>query len=1168
MIYPRYIEMSWEEFESADYEQELGRLLSVIPLSTVLALCRRNLNHLYIFLHYFDDSQIARTHPKMYLPYLCHIIYRVPVQWIILHVLKIIDVRYAFQLANSAFCHYFPVYGYSYEYFNVRESTWKKFISVSPGTMDISVHDAWNRLTYLRSSMRELMENNIEIRLCEYIKLDKMAFVQKLLHNSTSMTKYVKLLNSQIIPYCNSNRIQYEGLIVETIARKEWPVTQKLKVVHEYIYDLSNRISALEKMTFSCEEELETIRKYASSNGLIFEPDPINYIKCIESTKTVSIVRSSSNDSFSPSELMGSPCSVEKTRRAPSYTSFSGTEFLQPLSISSIANGKPNNPTEYAKKLYRFRNLKEIGPIYQLAEKFSIVVCYSHIIDIATKGNLFVDVFLECGIGSFSELVSILELDPESIINHFCNNEKTLDYGIEIMPQLCLYLTRSNWPIFLSFITKSVKKLRTKISNSKLALFLMNCLCNTLPFLDGPSITDYSIKYCILKKIVTKDLSEEISNDIIIKLVNEVSGEQIIEGIKNKNIEDSFPEIFINSYIKQPTNILEDDLVFFKPDRFFPAIRQISLMDSSIVIPLLVRVLGKTTGTNYSLLHYIYYVLYLNGMNYEKDRSIITLLYHSSTQINFGLLMKDPKNILINNVNSMNIYSLLAIARLIGINEDDLLIQLMVNVKNSTQFNDYAKYISLLKKSDSLEPVHNSLINRFKYQERVNFLEALGLKEERIKYETRLDLVTLSLNDFDKNEYLNNPSKMICEIYSKISLHEKFGQSLHELVNRLSSRFGLSITKIREHLLNTWLNENEHKHKDNSSSVFSETFEEIIHKEDQLIIQKILFILRVWPPRTSVKWLLLFIFQKEKISYRSRFRAISALFLFADQKLICSVYQGEFQELVKMQQKSYYMCISETIGLAKGNDLLLDGQYEEFLSQMFDIDNYDVFSLMLVVCIDQKIFNYSILSSIINKMVLSKDLILIKYLPLILDHISTEDFFSIYVQALSSPFREIINKEPQTKPIRSHHLSVIRDTLDSISICTKRIPYLLFDDKVNWTYVAERLCETGFSHLAAEIGSHLYCIEFYEQICDVLLNKKCFDDLLQFGFDENVVFSYIIQECTEEATHVMIDEHFVRFTAWVHQNNHKDILKVIEDSLLKQGRTMEVKRMKERLLLS
>jgi hypothetical protein len=63
----------------------------------------------------------------------------------------------------------------------------------------------------------------------------------------------------------------------------------------------------------------------------------------------------------------------------------------------------------------------------------------------------------------------------------------------------------------------------------------------------------------------------------------------------------------------------------------------------------------------------------------------------------------------------------------------------------------------------------------------------------------------------------------------------------------------------------------------------------------------------------------------------------------------------------------------------------------------------------------------------------------------------------------------------------------------------------------------------------------------------------------------NQIFEFIRRDRVVQATQTMINLHFTGFTDWLKAQKFEDTLLVVEQALTEQGRTCELKRMRQRL---
>jgi hypothetical protein len=188
-----------------------------------------------------------------------------------------------------------------------------------------------------------------------------------------------------------------------------------------------------------------------------------------------------------------------------------------------------------------------------------------------------------------------------------------------------------------------------------------------------------------------------------------------------------------------------------------------------------------------------------------------------------------------------------------------------------------------------------------------------------------------------------------------------------------------------------------------------------------------------------------------------------------------------------------------------------------------------------------------------------------RFLMALLLTLNLEDdvFFNLFVRVVSGPFEELISNDHWT-PHRP--LAVIRDAFTAISRAPRDVCYLIIDNwPWTWEVVVSRLCLVGAGVVAAELGGHLVCQDSRNKVFGVLMSHGHFDEALDYGFSENEVFESVLDGKIDQATEAMMDGHFVALTMWLKERELVGAIRRVEEVLAKQGRTMELKRMRERL---
>jgi len=176
------------------------------------------------------------------------------------------------------------------------------------------------------------------------------------------------------------------------------------------------------------------------------------------------------------------------------------------------------------------------------------------------------------------------------------------------------------------------------------------------------------------------------------------------------------------------------------------------------------------------------------------------------------------------------------------------------------------------------------------------------------------------------------------------------------------------------------------------------------------------------------------------------------------------------------------------------------------------------------------------------------------------------EFQASFSEVISAPLDELIAGTPDTKPFRAHHLSVVRDMFDALaSDPFPHANWTIGSRRVGWNEAVARLCASGFPALAVELGSLVVDPDTQSAILRTLVLDGHFDDALRYGFDQGAVFRFIAERGVAQATETMMDDNFVEFVAWLKDHDDNRSIEMVKEALVRQGRTMEVKRMMGRL---
>lgn len=1176
----------WKIFNTQPVFVSFAKVLDALPVCTITILCRRHFSELPCFLHFFDSSPAVQMQPKSYLPYLCHKISNIPIQWVVHHILKISDIRYAYQFLTAAFKDGVTMNSNQYLTMEKQNKLWLQYLSISENTPDMSVRESWEKLTYYRSLMKQLLDFKLSISLSDFRRFDKKEFVKRQLTCCNAPVRYGNLLRNSIISFARSNSIDLPQIIIPTLSHRDWPVPQKLSIIKEFIQDKEQLKKALTLMSFRSEEDLDAIRTFAKARGIHYEPLPDNYIEAmnnapnkrlnlISRTRSCSIgfLDSASNDSYF--ESPGSTPSIFK-----SSLNLAGSLQTASRPLAELANGSPEDPKEYVTKLKDFFNLKEIAPIVALA-RYGVVVSYEQYMNIESHKEILKALIQNNGYQHLTLFCEILNLTDDDIISTLCT-DKMASNGEFFIPIIIQYVRRSNTFTFISFIEKVVDSIAANSDPSKACDCWFNWMNSVLDCIDADTIESMTSKALMMNALsrVTSSNKQKMPLYTFIK-----ENENENEKFASKLIDLKFDLL---AEIANPTDISKFSQTSFVGGftsndllSFFTSLFRIKKLPKEKIIEYVVAAIPTVKGQLYSRILILYNILKSQRMNYSTEIAVLQILYYSSNHsIDFHELNKNPEEVLKSEVNQENIWDLLPLEKLYKLRRDVLLLEVMLNKMNSSSYEDYKIYIAHLDYKKSIEPLLQKIPERFNSKEKIQFYQGIGCVDIKKKEQTEYDLRCYALNEYIKRDFLQNPSKLILELYSKLALHERLGETLHSLCASIANRYDIQINRICENLLEHWLNENiKTMKKENEQdvtnmpefSIYIQTLEEICERDDETNIQKVLFILRTWKPRNAAKWLIRFILQTDpKVSYRARLKAIICLFVIADKSLICDVYiSGNFESLINMNYSLYYASRLELFGLHYELDDFSPETVKSTVIRSLDVDP-GALRTILELCIENKISDRDLLYKILSNLVVTRKRFLLRTFTRFFQTFPNlkydEEFVRFYTLVISAPINEMICQQVKTR-MKPHHMAVIRDLFDSIADETIIVDSLIIDgEKISWAEVISRICSSGMTAFAADLGAHLVGNETRKQALLQLLNSDKYDDALWAGFDKEMVFNFIVEnDLTANATDMLVDEHFVLFTAWLKKYHHNDEIEKVKDALRKQGRTKEITRMESRL---
>jgi hypothetical protein len=354
-------------------------------------------------------------------------------------------------------------------------------------------------------------------------------------------------------------------------------------------------------------------------------------------------------------------------------------------------------------------------------------------------------------------------------------------------------------------------------------------------------------------------------------------------------------------------------------------------------------------------------------------------------------------------------------------------------------------------------------------------------------------------------------------------------------------------------------------------SIFCETWEEAIEKDERTNIQKTMFVLRSWRPRTTVKWLIRFIHQTDPTPCRAKAKAFACLFAIADESELKIVFHGDFNNLLSLHRQVYFGSRFEyfdvRFDLDDFNQENLSGTIQRYLSQTLPAGAWRV---LFEMALDSQVPDRASLIVILRKLLAHRQRYLLKMISRVFQtfpQFSPDvEFREIFREIVSYPISCFISKHPDTIPIRPHHRALFRDVLEALAFEPFKIErWRIEGNDVDWPDLVRMLCDAGFVELGAEIGGHAIEAELRDSIMLQLLETGHFDEAIRSGFDREKVFEHILavgQLC--QATEILIDQHLDWFVDWLAKKKDARDLSIVIDTLTKQGRTKEARRIAER----
>ncbi|KAK8887920.1 hypothetical protein M9Y10_038979 [Tritrichomonas musculus] len=1201
IIHPHGTREMWENFKSCNLALALKTILPQRPIKICFIICRRHPELTHFFLDYFDNAKQNRIEFKDYIYFIMFRVEYIPVQWIVYHITNLSDLRYASHLVTATFSWSLRHNAKCIDKLYMNNLTWREFIKEHQKLTFENASSAWKKLLYLRSAIGEIINFRMPIKLMEFTRLDKKDYVRMLISKTSTASELRKILKTTILPFCDVHSIDIASYIVTIISKKDWNVQDKLSFVAEHVKNAKDKKKALESMTIYSEKELDKLRDFAKKFSINFIPVPKNIVKRKPQSTSGFIMRSSSIGEIprNPTKLRPGT-SLDSFKRSPSIDLSQIDNFDEESSLSSIANGEPyDDPIEYANKLRRLRNMKEIKPIYDLAEKFGIVVSYDEIKIIWGKRQLFDRLLSQIEPSQFDEICSTLQLSNNEVIDIVCGSVDYVYYADGIYDKLSKYVNQSTIMFYFEYLQNYAHQMITKDPIFLILKVYKYGLEIALKYSPGKDLLFYSIPLHFVNQIIESDCSDADKTNHFMAIINNDLKQMYQIFPQDTSIWEK--DQFINNFLSIDPNRLADSIAFIA-----------TIEDQKIKKDYLKTVFPSIDGYKYSLLQFI--LISLNGIDpiYRDDIEILNILHSSLHQtIDYHKLKQNPKGVLESAITVENIFEILPLTEFFKISKDDLLLDLMLHKMKSLKFEDYKPLLNRLQNSSSSScaPKILQLMKRFSMNDQIELLNALGLFDIRKTKQTMVDLMRLGLGSYFNNIYMRDPEKLLKVLYSKIELHEKLGNRLHIFAKKLSTRFDLDLIEIQGKLIKLFLTEDESQieKEDDMSKSSSVSNQHQFHQQQQQQqqqthhvkhadlfeltvepqnLQRALFILRDWDNQKAISWLDAFVSDK-KNTWLSRSLAVQCWITISDAKIPETIKPADFYfnsmleeihipvpshlsseylfEKLQTLNKEYKESVGDDDNDDSSDEKNKDPHIKEMKNQLHGIAKT---LLGFIIC--NKVDNIDMICESLRILLIFDPLfIILNIIPLFYAIPSTlrnDEIFEMFVESVSIPIDMIITKKVRWQPNKSQHTSVMRNVLNLLSLTPKPINYLIVNKKkVGWGQLAEMLCKVGCVALAAELGSHLISIKDRNEVLNHLMNGFHFDDALKNGFDRQKIFKFIVNGNIEQATETLIDSHFIAFTNWLKEQNDIESINKVEETLCKQGRTVEAKRMKERL---
>lgn len=1095
--------VSWGQFSQPSPAQSLLEILPALPVTTVVVLCRRHRDLLPHFLLYFQQNTEIHLNPSSYVPFLASFTDFIPPQWIVSHVILIEDIKYCYTLCMAAITAAGILKPLGDRQAKRQEEVYSQYCTLAAIENRMSRKEALIKLSTYRAALRTISDAKLSVSLCVYMNTDKTFFVQKTLSGLSTPSKMVQTLRTTVIPFCQAAAITIETQVTQALIRKNWDVASKLSIIKAFVISKEEKKNILEATTYDGNCEMEMLMAFAADNSIPFTPNPQNLRH-----KPV-LERSVSTCSFAPRQRNNG------LKRSPSIELMSSScSHISKEALANVADGKTLDPVLYASKLSQLKNHMEIRPLYTLADEYGIVVSYEDFTKKETKLEIASRVLHNRGLGEVEHLVRDVQIDGELIIKVFCT-ETFPDMRLDMISELLPFINKGNANDILAFVRRTVIQ-----SGCTFCYKLLQEVYDAL-----------------LDKVNREGLQIILRHAEFIEYLMTLPDEErdakyrkfVTDEISNENldyIEDDYHDVINGLSGNTALNLAK-------------AIRAVRKMEPEEACQNLLTAIKYINGNRHTRLHICYSLLNEKGFDYAVEVHILELLIDSRLQLDFRRLVESPTDMLQRIANLENLTLCLEIAKDLDSECDSITLNVICKKMNSTKIEDYFVPISKLVSHDSGLLIFKELMKRLDYAELPRLLETLG-HSELIEYiDTIRDVVSLSIPELVNIELLQNMPALFQKIYGLTAAQDHLGPRIHSFVDSIATRHNLDPLKVRLDIADSFLEQVYEENEEKEDGLIQSTAEEKMLAWDCRQCLNILFVLQPFTEEQILEWGI------GKLEGTTDPRIRELIF-----QVLCTLVPID---MLPFDEEFSYNAFSEYFGYIYHMDSIPE--------KLMTINLYRVFNAIAqginpgegdIAALKDAAVKFPIL-------IVKNSLHIIKFFG------NQDEVVDSLLIAASFLISVLINRNKQQK-LTAQKCNFMEDVLTTLAAIPVQFTYLYWKgEKIPIIRVIEMLVDTCNVLYAAKIASHVPDQGVRRETLSLIIKSQRFDEAFHLGYSENYVFNSIMEASLVTATETMIDEHFSRFTNWLHNNGFVEALVVVKQTLKRQGRIIEKKKIKEKL---